>query len=145
MVYFIILFLFISQCTQPPRMVRQYDYNMPKDNVLAQCKAVLETLDYEIDIYAPESNALITKSINFRSILRRYNYLIYIQVTDNVDVYISAERSIVNRLLKSNLEGAGIIIQQPENAMPYGIQKRIFTPIEKGLKRKKIKRIRMLR
>ena len=145
MVYFIILFLFISQCTQPPRMVRQYDYNMPKDNVLAQCKAVLETLDYEIDIYAPESHALITKSINFRSILRRYNYLIYIQVTDNVDVYISAERSIVNRLLKSDLEGAGIIIQQPENAMPYGIQKRIFTPIEKGLKRKKIKRIRMLR
>jgi len=126
-------------------MVRQYDYNMPKDNVLAQCKAVLETLDYEIDIYAPESHALITKSINFRSILRRYNYLIYIQVTDNVDVYISAERSIVNRLLKSDLEGAGIIIQQPENAMPYGIQKRIFTPIEKGLKRKKIKRIRMLR
>ena len=125
-------------------MVRQYAYDMPKDNVLAQCKAVLETLDYEIDIYAPESHALITKSINFRSILRRYNYLIYIQVTDNVDVYIAAERSIVNRGSKSVLGLTGIIAQQPENAMPYGLQKRIFAPIDKGLKRKKIKRIRML-
>ena len=120
-------------------MVRQYAYDMPKNNVLALCKAVLEKLDYEIDIYAPESHALITKSINIRRIVRRYNYLIYIQVTDKVEVYIAAERSIVNRELKSALGGTDNITQQPENALPYGFQKRIFTPIEKGLKRKKIK------
>lgn len=125
-------------------MVRQFEYNMPKDELLAQCRAVLESLDYEIDIYAPESYALITKSIQFRRILRRYNYVIYVQVTDKVDVYIAAERSIFNRGSESSLGGTGIIIQQPENALPVRLQNRIFSPIEYGLSRKNIKRIQML-
>ena len=125
-------------------MVRQFEYNMPKDELLAQCKAVLESLDYEIDIYAPESYTLITKSIQFRRILRRYNYVIYIQVTDKVDVYIAAERSIFNRGSESSLGGTGIIIQQPENALPVRLQNRIFSPIEYGLSRKNINRIQML-
>lgn len=125
-------------------MVRQFEYNMPKDEVLVQCKTLLESLDYEIDIYAPESHTLITKSIQFRRILRRYNYVIYVQVTDKVEIYIAAERSIFNRGSESSVGGTGIIIQQPENALPIQLQERIFSPIEKGLNQKKIKRIRLL-
>ncbi len=125
-------------------MVRQYEYNMPKDQVLADCLSVLESLDYEIDIYAPESDVLTTKSIQFRRILRRYNYLIYIQVNDKVEVYIAAERSIFNRGSESTLGGSDIIIQQPENALPINLQNRIFSPIEKALKKKKIARIQLM-
>ena len=77
-------------------MVNHYSYLIPKDEVLALCKRAILKLDYDIDIYAPESNILITKSRKIRKVLRRYDYVIYIQVGDKVNVHISANKNIFN-------------------------------------------------
>ena len=114
-------------------MVNHYSYLIPKDEVLALCKRAILKLDYEIDIYAPESNMLITKTRQMRKVLRRYDYVIYIQVGDKVNVHISAERSIFNRGSESTLGGSSIIIKQTETYLPTSIQMKIFDPIHKNL------------
>ena len=114
-------------------MVNHYSYLIPKDEVLALCKRAILKLDYDIDIYAPESNILITKSRKIRRVLRRYDYVIYIQVGDKVNVHISAERSIFNRGSESTLGGSSIIIKQTETYLPTSIQMKIFDPIHKNL------------
>ena len=124
-------------------MVNHYSYLIPKDEVLALCKKAILKLDYEIDIYAPESNILITKTRGMRKVLRRYDYVIYIKVGDKVDVHISAERSIFNRGSESSFGGEEIIIKQPEGLMPYSLQKKIFIPIEKVMRTEKFEQIKI--
>tara|TARA_Y100000758_G_scaffold140988_1_gene99964 strand:- start:22 stop:402 length:381 start_codon:yes stop_codon:yes gene_type:complete len=124
-------------------MVNHYSYLIPKDEVLALCKRAILKLDYEIDIYAPESNMLITKTRQMRKVLRRYDYVIYIQVGDKVDVHISAERSIFNRGSESSFGGEEIIIKQPEGLMPYSLQKKIFIPIEEAMRTEKFEQIKI--
>ena len=124
-------------------MVNHYSYLIPKDEVLALCKRAILKLDYEIDIYAPESNMLITKTRQMRKVLRRYDYVIYIQVGDKVNVHISAERSIFNRGSESSFGGEEIIIKQPEGLLPYSLQKKIFIPIKKEMRTEKLEQIKM--
>ena len=125
-------------------MLNHYSYLIPKDEVLALCKRAILKLDYEIDIYAPESNILITKSRQMRSLLRRYDYVIYIQVGDKVNVHISANKNIFNRDSESSFSGEKIIITQPEGLMPYSLQKKIFIPIEKVMRTEKFERIKII-
>ena len=47
-------------------MVREYIYEIPKSDVLEHCRDLLVKLDYEIDIYASETDILITKPIKIR-------------------------------------------------------------------------------
>ena len=62
-------------CATNPRMIRYYDYDMPKDAVLNEIRSILLSLDYEIDIYAPETFALTTKSTRIRRTIRKYDYV----------------------------------------------------------------------
>ena len=125
-------------------MLNHYSYLIPKDEVLALCKRAILKLDYEIDLYAPESNILTTKSRQMRSLLRRYDYVIYIQVGDKVNVHISANKNIFNRDSESSFSGEKIIINQPEGLMPYSLQKKIFIPIEKVMRTEKFERIKII-
>ena len=72
----IIAVLFIG-CANPPRMNRGYDYSVKKYEALEICKNILQELEYEIDIYAPESYMLTTKPTQLRKVLRKYDYIIY--------------------------------------------------------------------
>ena len=125
-------------------MLNHYSYLIPKDEVLALCKRAIVKLDYEIDLYAPESNMLITKSRQMRSVFRRYDYVIYIQVGDKVNVHISANKNIFNRDSESSFSGEKIIINQPEGLMPYSLQKKIFIPIEKVMRTEKFEQIKII-
>ena len=125
-------------------MLNHYSYLIPKDEVLALCKRAILKLDYEIDLYAPESNILTTKSRQMRSLLRRYDYVIYIHVGDKVNVHISANKNIFNRDSESSFSGEKIIITQPEGLMPYRLQKKIFIPIEKVMRTEKFERIKII-
>ena len=120
-------------CSNPPRMNKTYDFKKTKLEVLKICKDILQDLDYEIDIYAPESFMLTTKSTRLRRVLRRFDYVIYLEVSDRIEVHISAERSIFNRGSESSAGGEGIILKQVETHMPYSIQKKIFEPINSKL------------
>jgi hypothetical protein len=114
-------------------MIRAYDFSINKYETLEICKNILEELEYEIDIYAPESYMLTTKSTRLRKVLRRYHYIIYIHVGDRINIHISAERSIFNRGSESSLGGSSITIKQTETYLPLSIQKRIFDPINNKL------------
>ena len=131
----------IVGCSNPPRMSKEYDFIRNKLEVLNICKNILEDLDYEIDIYAPESFMLTTKSTRLRRVLRRYDYIIYIEVNDRIEIHLSAERSIFNRGSESSLGGKGIIIKQVETYMPLSLQKKIFNPIHKKLLENTFKQI----
>ena len=120
-------------CSSPPRMNKAYDFKKTKLEVLKICKDILQDLDYEIDIYAPESFMLTTKSTRLRRVLRRFDYVIYLEVSDRIEVHISAERSIFNRGSESSVGGEGIILKQVETYMPYSLQKKIFEPINSKL------------
>ena len=114
-------------------MNKAYDFKKTKLEVLKICKDILQDLDYEIDIYAPESFMLTTKSTRLRRVLRRFDYVIYLEVSDRIEVHISAERSIFNRGSESSVGGVGIILKQVETYMPYSLQKKIFEPINSKL------------
>ena len=114
-------------------MNKAYDFKKTKLEVLKICKDILQDLDYELDIYAPESFMLTTKSTRLRRVLRRFDYVIYLEVSDRIEVHISAERSIFNRGSESSVGGEGIILKQVETYMPYSLQKKIFEPINSKL------------
>ena len=124
--------LFVG-CANPPRMIRGYDYSINKYETLEICKTILEELEYEIDIYAPESYILTTKPTRLRKVLRKYNYIIYVQVSDRINIHISAERSIFNRGSESSIGGSSMTIKQTETYLPLSIQKKIFDPINNKL------------
>ena len=137
----IIAVLFIG-CANPPRMNRGYDYSVKKYEALEICKGILEELEYEIDIYAPESYILTTKPIQLRKVIRKYDYIIYLKVSDRINIHISAERNIFNRGSESSLGGSSIIIKQTETYLPLSIQKKIFDPINNKLKNRNFRQIK---
>ena len=65
--------------------------------------------------------------------LRKFDYVIYLEVSDRIEVHIAAERSIFNRGSESSAGGEGIILKQVETHMPYSIQKKIFERINSKL------------
>ena len=120
-------------CTTPPRMVQSFHYDIPKSAVLEKCRNILIKLDYEIDIYATESNMLITRPIQLRRALRRYDYIVNLQVNDRIQVHVAAERSIFKRGSQSTFGGDNQIEKQAESTMPIRLQKKIYKPIHRGM------------
>ncbi|MEL1228617.1 MAG: hypothetical protein VW833_02265 [Candidatus Neomarinimicrobiota bacterium] len=111
-------------------MVRFHDYYQPKDKILNQCRDILLSLDYEIDMFSSESYSLTTKSMRVKKTLRRYDYVLFVQITDKVEVHISAKRSIFRRGSESNIGKYDIILEQTEDRLPIEIQRKIFKPIQ---------------
>jgi len=99
-------------------MVREYIYEIPKSDVLEHCRNLLVKLDYEIDIYASETDILITKPIKIRRTLRRYDYIVFVQVTDRIEIFVAAERSVFKRGSESTIGGSSLIEKQSEDALP---------------------------
>ena len=78
-------------------MVRTYDYGSPKGKVLNEIRSILISLGYEIDIYAPETYALSTKSMRLKRTLRKYDYVLFVKISDRVEVHVVAKRSLFRR------------------------------------------------
>ena len=132
-IFLLLLAVLFIGCANPPRMNRGYDYSIKKYEALEICKNILQELEYEIDIYAPESYMLTTKPTQLRKVLRKYDYIIYLDVSDRINIHISAERNIFNRGSESSLGGGSIFIKQTETYLPLSIQKKIFDPISNKL------------
>jgi len=120
-------------------MVREYIYEIPKSDVLEHCRDVLVKLDYEIDIYASETDILITKPIKIRRTLRRYDYIVFVQVTDRIEIFVAAERSVFKRGSESIVGGSSLIGKQSEDALPFTLQKRILIPIHRSMIKQKFR------
>lgn len=120
-------------------MVREYIYEIPKSDVLEHCRDILVKLDYEIDIYASETDILITKPIKIRRALRRYDYIVFVQISDRIEIYVAAERSIFKRGSESTVGGSGLIEKQSEDALPFSLQKKILIPIHRSMIKQKFR------
>ena len=120
-------------------MVREYIYEIPKSDVLEHCRDLLVKLDYEIDIYASETDILITKPLKIRRALRRYDYIVFVQVTDRVEIFVAAERSVFKRGSESTVGGSSLIEKQSEDALPLSLQKRILIPIHRSMIKQKFR------
>ena len=120
-------------------MVREYIYEIPKSDVLEHCRDVLVKLDYEIDIYASETDILITKPIKIRRTLRRYDYIVFVQVTDRIEIFVAAERSVFKRGSESTVGGSSLIKKQSEDTLPLSLQKRILLPIHRSMIKQKFR------
>ena len=120
-------------------MVREYIYEIPKSDVLEHCRDLLVKLDYEIDIYASETDILITKPIKIRRALRRYDYIVFVQVTDRIEIFVAAERSVFKRGSESTVGGSSLIEKQSEDALPFYLQKRILIPIHRSMIKQKFR------
>ena len=120
-------------------MVRTYDYDISKNNALNEIRSILISLGYEIDIYAPETHALSTKATRLKRTLRKYDYILFVKVSDKLEVHISAKRSIFRRGSEANLGKYDQIIQQTEDRLPSSLQRKIYKPIQESLKKNKRK------
>ena len=120
-------------------MVREYSYQIPKSDVLEHCRNILIKHDYDIDIYASESDILITKPIKIRRGLRRFDYTVFVQITDRIEIYVAAERSIFKRGSESTVSGSGLFAKQSEDTLPFSLQKKILIPIHKSMIKQKFR------
>ena len=120
-------------------MVREYIYNIPKSDVLEYCRDILVKLDYEIDIYASETDMLMTKPIKIKRALRRYDYIVFVQVTDRIEIYVAAEHSIYHRGYTLQSVKVDSIEKQSEDALPFSLQKKLLIPIHKLMIKQKFR------
>ena len=98
-------------------MVNCYNYDLPKTDILNLCKKILINLDYEIDIFAPEINLILTESTKLRKDYRGsiylnpfyYKYILYIKITDKIEIHITGKRSIFDRNFLSFIDKKRII------------------------------------
>ena len=122
--------LLVLSCTYPPIEKKKIYYSNDKIEVFYQSRDILKKLGYEIDIFSPESFALSTKKTQIKKSLRKYDYIIFIKVNDNIELHLAVERNIFNRGSESNIGDSGMIIKQVESYMPIALQNKIFKPLE---------------
>ena len=127
----LIIFLTIrfGGCPEPPRMVRTFEFDGTKEETLDTCKSIILGLDYDLDILAPETFLLVTVPKRLGRTLRHYDYSVVIYVTDRIQVYIAAERSIFKRGSELSIGGEGLVEKQREDTLPLVLQEKVFSPI----------------
>ena len=78
-------------CTYPPIEKKKLYYSKDKIEVFYQSRDILKKLGYEIDIFSPESFALSTKKTQIKKSLRKYDYIIFIKVNDNIELHLDCK------------------------------------------------------
>jgi len=134
-VLIILLSFRFGGCPLPARMVKEFNYNIPQKDVLVLCSEIFQDLEYELDIYAPESNFLMTKQKRLKGTLRRYDYALAVYITDYIEVYIIAERHVFKRGSELSIGGRELVQKQVEDRMPAALQKKIFLPLQKAFQK----------
>jgi len=130
----LILAVQFSACPAPTRMAWKYDYPGSKSETLDICKTVLEDLGYSIDIYAPESQFLVTDTRAARYFIRQYQYSVIIGVADQVNIYLTASKDIFKRSSQVSLFGSTMLNSEAEDKLPKNLQDKIIFPINARLK-----------
>jgi len=125
----LLLSIQLSTCIEPPAMVRYFNYSGNPVEVVEMCKSILDSLQYEIEIYAPESRVIITAPQKVRKDFRRYSYSVVIQVEDLIKVILVSKRHIFKRGSELSLGGKELTEMQVTDKLPYSIQQKIFWPL----------------
>ena len=132
----------ISSCPEPPRMVLNFKYEGTVRDIMPVVKKYLESKNYDIIHYAPESGYILTDYRLFRLNTGKVYLALSVNINDLVVVLGMGKYEIVT-------SGIGdpddILKMKAVDKLPYRLQKKIFLPIKKGLEQKGLKLVKTRR
>ena len=132
----------ISSCPEPPRMVLNFKYEGTVREIMPVVKEYLESKNYDIIHYAPESGYILTDYRLFRLNTGKVYLALSVNINDLVVVLGMGKYEIVT-------SGIGdpddMLKMKAVDKLPYRLQKKIFLPIIKGLEQKGLKLVKTRR
>ena len=132
----------ISSCPEPPRMVLNFKYEGTVRDIMPVVKKYLESKNYDIIHYAPESGYILTDYRLFRLNTGKVYLALSVNINDLVVVLGMGKYEIVT-------SGIGdpddMLKMKAVDKLPYRLQKKIFLPIIKGLEQKGLKLVKTRR
>ena len=132
----------ISSCPEPPRMVLNFKYEGTVREIMPVVKEYLESKNYDIIHYAPESGYILTDYRLFRLNTGKVYLALSVNINDLVVVLGMGKYEIVT-------SGIGdpddMLKMKAVDKLPYRLQKKIFLPIKKGLEQKGLKLVKTRR
>lgn len=132
----------ISTCPEPPRMNINFQYNGSIKNIMPIIKDYLESQEYDIIHYAPESGFILTDYKLFKLNTGKVFLALSININDLVVVVGMGKYEIVTSGIGNPDD---ILKMKTVDKLPYRLQKKIFLPIVDGLEKRGLKLIKTRR
>jgi len=132
----------ISSCPEPPRMVLNFTYEGTVEDIMPVVKEYLESNNYDIIHYAPESGYILTDYRLFRFNTGKVYLALSVNINDLVVVLGMGKYEIVTSGMGSPDD---MLKMKSVDKLPYRLQKKIFLPIIKGLEQKALKLVKTRR
>ena len=132
----------ISSCPEPPRMVLNFKYEGTIGDIMPVVKEYLESKNYDIIHYAPESGYILTDYRLFRLNTGRVYLALSVNINDLVVVLGMGKYEIVTAGIGNPDD---MVKMKAVDKLPYRLQKKIFLPIIKGLENKGLKLVKTRR
>ena len=132
----------ISSCPEPPRMVLNFKYEGTVRNIMPIVKEYLESKNYDIIHYAPESGYILTDYRLFRLNTGKVYLALSVNINDLVVVLGMGKYEIVTSGIGNPDD---MVKMKAVDKLPYRLQKKIFLPIIKGLEKNGLKLVKTRR
>ena len=132
----------ISTCPEPPRMNINFQYNGSIKDIMPTIKEYLESQEYDIIHYAPESGLILTDYKLFKLNTGKVFLALSININDLVVVIGMGKYEIVTSGIGNPDD---ILKMKTVDKLPYRLQKKIFLPIIDGLEKRGLKLIKTRR
>ena len=123
-------------------MVLNFKYDGTVDDIMPVVKEYLESKNYDIIHYAPESGYILTDYRLFRLNTGKVYLALSVNINDLVVVLGMGKYEIVTSGIGNPDD---MIKMKSVDKLPYRLQKKIFLPIINGLEQKGLKRIKTRR
>ena len=132
----------ISTCPEPPRMNINFQYNGSVKDIMPTIKDYLESQEYDIIHYAPESGFILTDYKLFKLNTGKVFLALSININDLVVVVGMGKYEIVT----SGIGNPDDILKiKTVDKLPYRLQKKIFLPIIDALEKRGLKLVKTRR
>ena len=132
----------ISSCPEPPRMVLNFKYEGTVREIMPVVKEYLESKNYDIIHYAPESGYILTDYRLFRLNTGKVYLALSVNINDLVVILGMGKYEIVTSGIGNPDD---MVKMKAVDKLPYRLQKKIFLPIKKGLEQKGLKLVKTRR
>ena len=132
----------ISSCPEPPRMVLNFKYEGTVRDIMPVVKEYLQSKNYDIIHYAPESGYILTDYRLFRLNTGKVYLALSVNINDLVVVLGMGKYEIVTSGIGNPDD---MLKMKAVDQLPYRLQKKIFLPIKKGLEQKGLKLVKTRR
>ena len=132
----------ISTCPEPPRMNINFQYNGSIKDIMPTIKDYLESQEYDIIHYAPESGFILTDYKLFKLNTGKVFLALSININDLVVVVGMGKYEIVTSGIGNPDD---ILKMKTVDKLPYRLQKKIFLPIIEALEKRGLKLVKTRR